>query len=153
MFLEVYDKLVHVFMTNQPQAIKTVENKELAPVRENLASLNIYEPLATYKPYNNTLSGVMFGSDPTPVSYKDYRLGSPISGLTVSAEVTKENYSNEIVALYTITNNTGNDVTIAEVGLSWNWALLDRTVLENPITIPSGSIGQLTYTITFNRAE
>ena len=154
MILKAFDQAIHVFLTNQTQTMKSIEDKNLAAERSAFAGLNLYEPLSIYKEYQNSGSGVLFGTGTTPPTYTDNKLsGSPIRGLTVSAEVTKENYSNEIVALYTITNNTGNDVTIGEVGLCYTWALLDRTVLENPVTIPAGSIGQITYTITFNYAE
>lgn len=61
--------------------------------------------------------------------------------------------------IYTITNSSATDITIAEVGL-WGYinyaassmenALLERTVLDEPVTIPAGGIGMVTYSIRYN---
>lgn len=102
-------------------------------------------------------NGVLFGSGDTPVSIADNKLNSIISGLTGSGSVTKtydaESGLTTISSIITITNGGDTDVTIKEVGLNLNytgnWAMLmDRTVLEAPITIPAGGgIGQVTYEI------
>ena len=63
--------------------------------------------------------------------------------------------------MFTLTNTGSEDFTISELGLVTyayitntngycyeNNFLLERTVLENPITIPAnGGVGQVTYTI------
>ena len=63
-------------------------------------------------------------------------------------------------AVYTITNNNAEEITIREVALhvlfyrttsgSTNGCVIDRTVLDTPVTIPAGGVGQVEYTITFN---
>lgn len=55
----------------------------------------------------------------------------------------------------TITNNNETDITIGEVGIVYQTGssysvLFERTVLESPITIPAGGVGQVTYTIRMN---
>lgn len=55
-------------------------------------------------------------------------------------------------------NTSSADVTIREIGYYACYdgntknsrVLLDRTLLDTPVTIPAGSIGQVVYTITFN---
>ena len=63
-------------------------------------------------------------------------------------------------ATYTITNNGSEAVTIAEVAImariltdangsnaAATLQLWERTVLDYPVTIPAGGIGQVTYTV------
>ena len=151
MLLRNLDRLIYILLSGKTQAIISYENKSLGPVRSNITSLSIADALGTYSGYYNSTSCVMFGTGITPPSYDDYRLsGTPISGLTVTASVTKEDFGTEMTAVYTINNTSGADVTIGEIGLKWTLYMLDRTVLETPLTIPAGSIGQLTYTIRMN---
>lgn len=103
---------------------------------------------------------VMFGTGDTPPTINDYNLsGELITGL-VATKVTT-NYINSdsfsISTLYTLTNTGTEAVTIKEVGLgqsfkyhgnSDNSCLIERTVLDTPVTIPAGGIGQVEYTIT-----
>ena len=114
----------------------------------------------------SSLAGVAFGTGTTPVTFNDYKLsGNYISGLTAS--ISKSSGSDEDgawkTALYTITNSNDYDVTIGEVGSfivccsststqssSRYSALVERTVLSSPVTIPAGGVGQVTYTLRFN---
>jgi hypothetical protein len=65
-----------------------------------------------------------------------------------------------ITNVYTISNTTGADITIGEVALAFTTyyrdssnyyhffpTLYERTALEQPVTIPAGNVGQVTYTI------
>lgn len=122
--------------------------------RVNVGSLN----------YNNT--GIILGSGTTPATLDDYRLENRIvaANLTTSVDLTKSADENGayISALITITNTTDEAVTVAECGLHTggasgstgsaekNFYLLDRTVLETPITIEPDGVGQITYTIRMN---
>lgn len=65
--------------------------------------------------------------------------------------------------IFTAYNKTANDVVVSELGwverletssaqnvrnsLTTTYVLLDRTVLDNPITIPAGETATITYTI------
>lgn len=109
--------------------------------------------------------GVSFGDGDTPVTFSDINLsGNRIAGLSV---VTKWAYSmagengSTITATYTITNNNSEAVTIREVALfsrvpyasSSNTAyfiMVDRTVLDSPVTIEPNGMGQVNYTINLN---
>ena len=117
----------------------------------------------------NAYRGVCFGDGDTPPTPADLN----ISGNAFSTYDALYNLSTGVddsghlyvKAHYTITN-TGNEAfTIKEIGLfaapSLNKGpdiavagsfsiLLDRTVLDTPVTIPAGGIGQVEYTITFN---
>lgn len=110
-------------------------------------------------------SGVVFGSGATVPTVDDYKLGSSIiKNLATSSVLTQEldvNGAAVRTSVITITNNNTEDVTISEVGYvgrmsssdssaSSSYALLDHTLLEEPITIPPEGVGQVTYTITIN---
>ena len=73
--------------------------------------------------------------------------------------VTPDESGLTITALYTITNTGSSAFTIGELGLiaatytnvsTNSKCLVERTVLDTPVTIPAGGIGQVEYTITFN---
>ena len=114
--------------------------------------------------YNKT--GIILGSGTTPATFDDYCLENRIvaDGLTVSTNLTSQTDENGmcISAMITISNTTDEAVTVAECGVhcggssgsngskKYNYVLLDRTVLETPITIEPGGVGQVTYTIRMN---
>jgi hypothetical protein len=106
-------------------------------------------------------SGVVIGTGTTPPTIDDYRLaGDFIQTYTFNTSLTKQADADgvTVTALYTITNTGSKEFTIGEIGLFANpiannasdMCLYDRTVLETPITIPAGGIGQVTYTIRMN---
>lgn len=125
-----------------------------------------------YKPFNQA---VFFGTGSTAPTIDDYRLaGDTVTGYT-SSHTYKDEYAEDgtfakRTATYTITNNNAEPVTIGEIGIFicavWTTGyssnkyiyttypyLLERTVLESPITIPAGGVGQVTYSITENYLE
>ena len=113
----------------------------------------------------NEYGGVRLGTGDTPATVNDYKLsGTLITGYSFTAEVKTQNSaeSDKITATYTITNTSSSEITIKEVGIVAKMAnttstaqiqhmgLLERTVLDTPVTIPAGGVGQVVYTITFN---
>ena len=116
------------------------------------------------KTYNG-YGGVRLGTGDTPATVDDYKLsGTLITGYSFTAEVKTQNSAegDKITATYTITNTSSSEITIKEVGIVAKMAnttsaaqiqhmgLLERTVLDTPVTIPAGGVGQVVYTITFN---
>ena len=103
--------------------------------------------------YQNN-GGVAFGNGTREPSMDDYTLsGSLVTAFTASALMSKT--GNTITVTYTITATA--DITISEIGLfslyySGNRYpfLVERTLLDEPVTIAAGGIGQVVYTITFN---
>lgn len=108
-------------------------------------------------------SGVFLGTGNTPATIDDYRLaGDIVSGFTYNSNVVSESDNDglTLTANYTITNTSDAEIVIAEIGIIQNTSvgtknanykmLLERTVLESPITIPAGGVGQVTYTIRLN---
>lgn len=123
---------------------------------------------------SDTASGVYFGDGDSPVTGEDFFLaGNVVSGYAYTSKVSVTNVANgngydeltgvTITSVFTITNNNAEDITIKEAclctpmgalsktsyGLSsvYNVAV-DRTVLDSPVTIPAGGVGQVTYEIT-----
>ena len=102
--------------------------------------------------------GIAFGADNTPPTAEDYTI-TPIANLNGTVSSSTQFSDGQVVrtATITLTNNNTESVTIREVAAvtlysnttSKNY-LLDRTVLDEPVTIPAGGIGQVVYTITFN---
>lgn len=106
--------------------------------------------------------GVILGDGDTPPTSDDYKLaGNIISGYTYSSTLKRVVSDTAVTAkaVYTITNTGSAEITIKEIGLigfttsggaAASAVLFDRTVLDTPVTIPAGGVGQVEYTITFN---
>lgn len=104
--------------------------------------------------------GVVFGTGDIPPHPDDYILsGSLITTISAVGNVTATQDDNGITftGLYTVTNTGSEDITVNEIGLVTTSAystsyryLIERTVLDTPVTIPAGGIGQVTYTIRMN---
>jgi hypothetical protein len=102
--------------------------------------------------------GIVLGGGATQPTINDYKLESQItSGLSASVQKTTDE-NNSAVYILTLTNTSDKDITVAEVGMilalsrsSGNngtaGCLVDRTVLDAPITIPAGGLGVIDYTI------
>ena len=109
--------------------------------------------------------GVLFGDGNAAVTINDHCLsGNVIPLLSTNVVISKTNEVSDsaliVKARYTITNVDSTDITIREVGLMEGYRyynggsdaaiLVERTVLDTPVTIPAGGIGQVEYTITYN---
>ena len=106
--------------------------------------------------------GVAVGSGNSQESENSYKLDSIIVGLSAAVptvETVYDDTAGEYVARldYAISNNTGSDVTVKEIGLFVRYTtattkgatasssaanrhtfMIDRTVLDSPVTIPNG---------------
>lgn len=123
------------------------------------------EPALRYlRPDWASSGGVLLGTGTTPATVDDCTMsGTPVSTYTYSTSLSITPDANGVTttALYTITNTGSAAFTIGEIGLAADLtgnsgsalnykALLERTVLDSPLTIEPGGVGQLTYTIRFN---
>lgn len=101
-------------------------------------------------------SGVIFGTGDIAPTLDDYTLsGNVISGISMTSSkssVGKEEDAEyaSFTTVYSITNNNTEEVTVREIASMVYGCIVDRTVLDTPITIPAGGIGQVTYTIRMN---
>lgn len=140
------------------KASKTVHNSYYKYLSTSL-NFESLEQVNTNGAFSNP--GVYFG-DGSAVSKEDYKLsGSCISGISVSVVDSSENSEECFIArkVYTITNGNSAAITISEIGYVGSCifgsntvagALLEHTVLESPITIEPGGVGQVTYEIKMN---
>lgn len=116
----------------------------------------------------STTCGVCFGNGTAPESRDDYTMSGELLvsyNYTQNEVVSRDDTGVTASITYTITNNEAEDFTISEVGIfgcagflvpgysakfyCYN-ILLERTLLETPITIPAGGIGQVTHTIRYD---
>ena len=103
---------------------------------------------------NQSNGGVAFGNGTSGPSVDDYTLsGSLVTAFTSSALMSKT--GNTITVTYTLTAT--EDITISEIGLFSLYYngnrypfLVERTLLDEPVTIPAGGVGQVVYTINLN---
>ena len=150
-------------------AAKTIANHDfyISPVPYNI-SYYLIENISESSSY-----GLAFGSSNTPATENDYTLGSAISNLT--GNVTAQTVADLATLTYkeqlqcTISNNTGSPVEINEVGLfglfnttttrganvsnTRRCIMIDRTVLENPVTIANGDTGLVQYDFIYPAGE
>lgn len=109
-------------------------------------------------------STILFGTGTTPPTRDDYTLsGTKIEGLTQQNMIGSYEMLDDGIKITKILfmNNSGTeDVTIGEIAwitgmisTSMTYGrddiLLDRTLLEEPITIPVGGTAQINYSIFF----
>ncbi|MGM9640167.1 MAG: hypothetical protein ACI3V3_02235 [Faecousia sp.] len=116
-----------------------------------------YPSLKKVRTSYNSYGGVIFGNGNADANLDDYSLSGdivPVSTYSVSINHVVENDKSTISAVYTITNTGDESITIKEIALKMGYTnnsqyLIERTVLDNPVTIEPGGVGQVTYTITF----
>ena len=130
----------------------------------NYVFLDTMVPRAGGLNFSRSSTGVVLGSGSTPPTLDDYTLEEMIeSGLSGSVTNTAVDENHNVTKTYTITNTSDEDITITEIGIH-GWAytqenrnsvclLIDRTLLEEPVTIPAGGVGIVTYTLGINIPE
>lgn len=174
MFLDNYYKMLGHGLTNPgvstvpvkttSGATKTLKSSDWARLELCDSSQSQYQTVMkkVCTSYFDTYPGVLFGNGDTPVSFNDYCLSGSIVPVTnvscVPSPATSESYA-ENTYIYTITNTSSAEMVIKEVGLlaamvtnesNYQYGLIERTVLDNPVTIPAGSVGMVKYTLRFN---
>lgn len=165
-----YKSIASLMLRKSPGNFKNINNEEQRIGINTNISIGSAGSGDVCTPYMKQLltsvsggGGVIIGTGTTPPTLDDYYLsGDLITGFNFSYSSTIESDDNgsTITALYTITNSGDTAFTIGEIGLIANLysssysgskynGLLERTVLDTPVTIEPGGVGQVTYTITF----
>lgn len=107
----------------------------------------------------NTYGGVIFGTGTTPPTMDDYKLSGEIIKTLVSSASCVTSVDDDgitVTTTYTLTNTSDKEITIGEIaaftaaGSTTNSVMMDRTVLDTPVTIEPGGVGQITYSIRMN---
>ncbi len=116
---------------------------------------------------NNTSIGIHVGTGDTAATEDDYMLESLItSGLTGAITVIKGMDTNDLPYVtynLVLTNTTSSDIVVKEIGmyqqescgasagatssLSNRVFMVDRTVLDTPVTVPAGGNAAIFYTL------
>lgn len=125
------------------------------------STISVLFPARTPSYYTGTnvaYFGIVLGTGTTPATVDDYWLEHIIkSGLNV--QITNMSQHGIYRLILTITNESDSSITIGEigaqvpavcVGASKRAFMMDRTVLDTPVTIPSGGIGKIEYEIKIN---
>lgn len=112
----------------------------------------------------NQTGGFALGSGTTPATEDDYTMENQILGLTLSSTISSTSYEydseNDCIVFYkdaTVSNNTGSDVVISEIGLFRTYSssptkgassnltqqrfMTAHTILDEPVTIANGEAG------------
>lgn len=149
---------------------------ETYPIKVTNTSGQEKETYASYYGYNignsmqkTTLNtshsdwGIIIGSNTTPPTFDDYKLYSILTTFSSTVSNIKSVSDDGVVTFtsnITVVNTTANEITIGEIGLmvdtnpnaSGNGSLrilVERTVLDTPITLQPNEVGQITYTISY----
>ena len=152
--------LISISGSNCPIAIGSGDSN--APVLRYVwyTTVNSLSTLATTP--TNGLGYIVLGSGTTEPTPEDYRLESKITtnlscdSVSVSRNTTVKTYT------ATFSNSGISDITVTEIGYVsriiytyrnrnyiYDDFLMDRTVLETPITIPAGESRTVTYELSF----
>lgn len=176
MITKTFKKLLNIIIT----ANGTTQRKAYVSAKTTANNIRYLSGVMTSFPYsvtstitlNNVSAGIIFGTGNTAATEYDYRIESPItSGINGSVQVNfgaDENDNPYKIFNITINNTTTNDITINEIGFqqSINCAttkggnasagdvfLLERTVLDEPITISANSSKAIVYKMQANISE
>lgn len=119
---------------------------------------NIYSSLELFKSTpsvqsNKNSAGIVFGSGATPPTVNDYFLENMITTISGSGTRVFSDNGDSVTVTYTYSlSNTGSsDVTISELGIQISISntgivLVNRILLDSPVTIPAGGLGQVVFT-------
>ena len=150
--------LISISGSNCPISIGSGYNDHVLTYVWN-TTVNSLSTLATTP--TDGLGYIVLGSGTTEPTPENYRLESQITtnlscdSVSVSRNTTVKTYT------ATFSNSGTSDITVTEIGYvsrilytySWNYIydnfLMDRTVLDTPITIPSGESRTVTYELSF----
>lgn len=174
MLTKNYFSVLGGFITNAPFALKDHSGTQRWAA---YSIANNQNPYAISLQYGQTLiptsstslssnyNGLMFGSGSAEPTMDDYTIEA-VTGLNITYVKTYEavDDSGSSTVVYTVSNTNSEEVTISEVGLfsrlyarssatatgvsTYGTFLLERTVLDEPVTIPAGGVAQITYTIS-----
>lgn len=151
--------LISISGSNCPISIGSGHNNHVLTSVWN-TTVNSLSTLATTP--TDGLGYIVLGSGTTEPTPENYRLESQITtnlscdSVSVSRNTTVKTYT------ATFSNSGTSDITVTEIGYvsrilytysNWNYIydnfLMDRTVLDTPITIPSGESRTVTYELSF----
>lgn len=99
----------------------------------------------------NKVSGISVGSGTGAAKATDYWLEKQITSGITGSIITNENTidsSGNCFGEVTLNIVAQSNIVIGELGWSAGWFLLDRTVLDTPISLSAGQTASIKYRIT-----
>ena len=160
MLLRNYYRALSYFMTKNSNA-EPIVNPTGAVSSSTISgsyAIDLQRAMQTVaKSYGNDC--VVFGDGDAAVTIHDYKLsGNTLNVVgTVASSYVYDADGVSVTNIYTLTNGSDEAITIKEMGICTNirssyssYALMDRTLLDTPVTIAAGDVGQVTYTIRMN---
>lgn len=166
MFLKNWYKIVFGMMAGKdlPVSIKDVNGtvRDLGFYNSNTSIYSVVHDIMKQWAKSMTTTGVVFGDGNAPVTMDDYTLsGQVVSTCNVSITNTSSGDENGITVekVFTVTNSGSEEITIREAGIlvyfyygsgasKSKYALVERTVLDYPVTLAPGEVGQVIYRIS-----
>ena len=109
-------------------------------------------------------SYIRLGTGDTPPTLDDFKLSgdfvTSIASTVAAGSIVVNGDSISQSATYTITNTGSTEITIKEIAIFsgnkstssgyYKSVMIERSVLDSPVTIPAGGVGQVNYTIRLN---
>lgn len=143
--------LLNITLTSTPCKDMVGDTKNI----EN-RGLELFSQMAS--PISGIGSGVMFGTGTVEPTFEDYKFsGDVISNISIG-KTEIEKTTEKCSYAYTVTNNNTDAITIGEIGIGYRicstaygngngFALHERTLLDEPVTIEPNGSAQITYTV------
>lgn len=136
---------------------KSVYNASSYPTTSLYNMLNTVRSTIGQEALSGT-TGIVFSSLATDPTVNDYAVGDILTTLSESHSIvgSYDDDGLQVTATYTITNTGSIDFTvnsvclvssISIVGSYYYTVLMNRILLDEPVTIPAGGIGVITVTI------
>ena len=106
----------------------------------------------------DSTGGIAFGSDNTPATKDDYKLGAFIDNTSIqllNAIFAKYDTGDKKVLsiVYNLKNASNAEITVKEMGFlsiyNGKNILLNRDILSNPVVIPAGESRTISYFLKF----
>lgn len=168
MFLNNYYEMLRLYSFGGTISFKNITGGSRTDVT-NATYRQVYNSkLSPYDIMKNGMRttdvGIVLGNGTAEVTKDDYKLSgttfttSNLSATTVVSVDTDSNGITTATAVMTIT--AVSDVTISEVGLvgyiyngstngTYNYVLFDRTLLDSPVSLAAGEVGQVIYKVSY----
>jgi hypothetical protein len=124
--------------------------------------------IASSVSFNTNVAGIQVGTGSTAATEDDYKLETQITSGVRASSTTQtcgvDSSGNPYLEyLFTLTNTTSSDITVREIGYvqqfrladtqggsqssTARYLLLDRTVLDTPVTVPANDSAAIKYTL------
>ena len=172
MITNAFKKAMMLMLTNSSNRNKSSNALAAKTINGSTYYLNklsgwpVYNMSTTVRVSSSAYAGIWIGSGTTPPTADDYsleeRITSNASGTaTISGDYIDSDGNPTLKMVVTITNTGSDSITISEIGFfqSINAAtsvsasgsdavfMLDRTLLNTPVSIPAGESAAITYTL------